>query len=59
MAEEKNPTDTIVINNIAYLSMILGDKDTSLKYYEKMIQYGNEEEKEFAEQQIRKLKKEQ
>lgn len=39
--------------------MILGDKDTSLKYYEKMIQYGNEEEKEFAEQQIRKLKKEQ
>jgi len=59
LAEEKNPTDTIVINNIAYLSMILGDKDTSLKYYEKMIQYGNEEEKEFAEQQIRKLKKEQ
>jgi hypothetical protein len=59
LAEEKNPTDTIVINNIAYLSMILCDKDTSLKYYEKMIQYGNEEEKEFAEQQIRKLKKEQ
>ena len=57
MAEEKNPTDTIVISNIALSFHITGDIDASLEYYEKLIQYGNEEEREYAEQQIRKLKK--
>lgn len=56
LAEEKNPRDTIVINNIAYLSMIMGDNKTALEYYEKLREYGNDEEKERAEQQIEELK---
>lgn len=59
LAEEKNPTDTIVISNIASLLSITGDIDASLEYYEKLIQYGNEEEREYAEQQIRELKNEE
>ena len=55
LAEQKDPFDTIVINNIAYLSMIIGDKDTSLKYYEKLREYGDEKYKEIAEQQIKEL----
>lgn len=55
LAEQKKPLDTIVINNIAYLSMIIGDKDTSLEYYEKLKKYGDEEEKKLAEQQIKEL----
>ncbi|HLV08612.1 MAG TPA: tetratricopeptide repeat protein [Halanaerobiales bacterium] len=55
LAEQKNPFDTIVINNIAYISMIMGDKDTSLEYYKKLKKYGDEEEIELAEQQIKKL----
>ncbi len=55
MAEERDPYDTIVINNIAYLSRVTGDIETALEYYEKLKLYGNEEEKEFAEAQIKKL----
>jgi tetratricopeptide (TPR) repeat protein len=55
MAEERDPYDTIVMNNIAYLSRVTGDIETALEYYEKLKLYGNEEEKEFAEAQIMKL----
>ena len=33
----------------------MGDKDTSLEYYKKLKKYGDEEEIELAEQQIKKL----
>src|SRR5690554_130963 len=55
LAEEKAPYDTIVISNIAYLSKVTGDIETALEYYEKLKLYGNEEEKDFAGEQIRTL----
>lgn len=55
LAEEKNPLDTVVINNIAYLSQVIGDKETSLQYYEKLNKYGDEIDKELAEQKIKEL----
>jgi tetratricopeptide (TPR) repeat protein len=55
LAEEQAPFDTIVINNIAYLSAITGDLETALEYYEKLKLYGNEEEKKLAEEQIKRF----
>lgn len=55
LAEEQAPYDTIVINNIAYLSTVTGDIETALEYYEKLKIYGNEEEKRLAEEQIKIL----
>lgn len=54
-AEERHPFDTIVISNIAYLYFLLDDKETSLAYYKKLKEYGDEQDKEFADEQIKTL----
>ena len=56
-AKEINPTDTIVLANIAYAYMQLNEKENSLSYYKKVSDLGNEQEKAFANQQIKLLEK--
>lgn len=56
-AEKIAPEDTIVLANIAHAYKLKGDKKMSIEYYEKMIKYGDEDTKEYAKQQIEKLKK--
>lgn len=55
-AEKINPTDVIILANIAHGYKLNGNNANSIEYYEKVIQYGNEEEKEFANYQINILK---
>lgn len=56
-AEKLDPRDCIVLANIAQAYKLKGDKKRSTEYYEKVIQYGDEESKEFAGKQIRELNK--
>lgn len=54
-AEKIDPEDAIVLGNIAQAYKLKGDKETSIKYYEKAIQYADEDFIEFAKQQILEL----
>lgn len=58
LAAAYNPEDTIVLNNIAYLAKVTGDRETALEYYKKLQEYGNAEEKELAAVQIKALEEE-
>ncbi len=54
-AEKVAPQDIVVLNNIAETYKRKGDKTNAKVYYEKIIRHGNEEEKQDAGQQIKKL----
>jgi len=54
-AEKKSPKDGIVLGNIAYVYTRLKDNNKAIEYYKKVIQYGDEETKSFARDQISKL----
>jgi tetratricopeptide (TPR) repeat protein len=56
-AEKINPKDSIVLSNIANGYKQTGNKAKAIEYYEKTIQYGDEEIKAFAKNQITELKK--
>lgn len=56
-AEKINPEDYIVLSNIAHGYKLKGEKDKAIEYYEKTIEFGNEQAIEFAKQQIEELKK--
>ncbi len=56
-AEENNPKDCVVLNNIAYVYKLKGDSSNAIKYYNRVIEYGNAEEKKYAEQFIEELTK--
>ncbi|HHC80321.1 MAG TPA: tetratricopeptide repeat protein, partial [Flavobacteriia bacterium] len=56
-AEKINPKDYIVLGNIAQTYKLKGNKKMSIKYYEKMLKYGDGQTKEFAKEQIANLKK--
>ena len=56
-AEKINPKDCIVLNNIAHGYKLQGNKKNAIKYYEKIIKYGDEEHVQYAKQQIEQLKK--
>jgi hypothetical protein len=56
-AEKLAPMDAIVLANIAQGYKLKGDKEMAIKYYKKVVQYGNESSIEFASQQIEELKK--
>jgi len=56
-AEQLNPKDYIVLNNIAQGYKLKGDKANAIKYYELMAQYGDEEAKQQARENIKALKK--
>jgi tetratricopeptide (TPR) repeat protein len=56
-AEKINPEDYIVLNNIANAYKRLKDIENAIKYYEKMLTYGDEQAKEFATMELEELKK--
>lgn len=57
-AEKIDSKDLIVLNNIAQAYKLKGDKKKSIKYYKKTIKYGDKDDKEYAKDQIGKLKNE-
>lgn len=56
-AEKIIPQDYIVLSNIAQGYKLKGDKKKAIKYYKKTIEYGDEQAKTYAKQQIDELKK--
>ncbi len=58
-AEKIDPTDAIVLVNIAQGYKLKGDKSTAIEYYEKVIKHGEESSIEYAKQQIEELRKEE
>lgn len=55
-AEKINPKDYIVLSNIAYGYKMKGDKAKAIEYYNKAIEFGDENTKEFAKQEIEEMK---
>jgi len=51
-AEAIAPTDIVILSNIAEAYSRQGDVINAKLYYEKIIEHGNEEEKEFAREKI-------
>ncbi|MDT3739774.1 MAG: tetratricopeptide repeat protein [Candidatus Kapabacteria bacterium] len=56
-AEKIAPEDYIILANIAQAYKLKGDNINSIKYYQKVIQFGNEQAKAFAKEQIKELEK--
>ncbi len=56
-AEKLNPTDFIVLNNIAQAYKLKGDRTNAIKYYELTEKYGDDEAKQKAKKNIMELKK--
>jgi tetratricopeptide (TPR) repeat protein len=56
-AEKINPKDYIVLSNLAHAYKLKGDKEKTIEYYEKTIEYGDEQAKQYAKQQLKELKK--
>ena len=56
-AENLNPKDGIVLMNLAHGYKMKGDKDKSIQYYMKAIEFVDAESKEYAKKQISELKK--
>ncbi|CAL2075359.1 Tetratricopeptide repeat protein [Tenacibaculum sp. 190524A05c] len=54
-AEKIRPKDYIVLGNIAQAYKLKGDKNKAIEYYKKTAEFGNEEAKQFAKQQIIEL----
>jgi tetratricopeptide (TPR) repeat protein len=57
-AEQLDPKDFIVLNNIAKAYDMTGDKSQAINYYELTEKYGDAEAKEHAKKEIKKLKSE-
>jgi tetratricopeptide (TPR) repeat protein len=55
-AEKINPKDYIVLSNIAQAYKLKGDKVNSIKYYELISKYGNDDAKQYSKDQIKQLK---
>lgn len=55
-AEKINPKDFIVLNNIAYCYKKLNNKNLAIKYYEKIVKYGDDRSIKQAKMEIEKLK---
>lgn len=56
-AEKIDPKDAIVLGNIAHGYKLKGDKGKAIEYYEKVTRCGDTEMIEFANDQIKELKK--
>lgn len=56
-AEELNPSDGIVLSNIAQAYKLKGDTSQALDYYQKMLKLENPQAVDFARQQIEELNK--
>lgn len=54
-AEKLSPEDWIVLNNIAYAYKNLGERKKAMSYYEKVRQYGDEDARKRAEEELKEL----
>jgi len=50
------PSDSIVLNNIAYCYAQVDDKPNAIKYYQLTVKYGDADAKEFAGKKLKELK---
>jgi tetratricopeptide (TPR) repeat protein len=57
MAEKINPKDFIVLNNLASAYKMTGDTANAIKYYELTKKYGDQQAKQQAEENLKKLRK--
>jgi tetratricopeptide (TPR) repeat protein len=55
-AEKVAPTDFTVLSNIAYAYRLKGDLKNCILYYEKTMEHGDEQAKQFAAEQIKLIK---
>ena len=55
-AEKINPEDFIVLNNIANAYKRIGDIKNAIKYYEKTLEFGDEQAKSMATKELEVLK---
>lgn len=58
-AEKKAPKDCVVLGNIAQAYKLKGNKKNAAKYYTLITKYGDADAKNFAQQQLEKLKQTQ
>lgn len=56
-AEKIDPKDPIILFNIAHAYKLMGDKENSIAYYEKIIKLDDQKAAEYAKEQITALKK--
>lgn len=56
-AEKINPTDFVVLGNIAQAYKMKDDKINAIKYYELVKKYGNEDAKANSDENIKNLRK--
>jgi tetratricopeptide (TPR) repeat protein len=56
-AEKINPKDPVILGNIAQGYKLKGDKTNAIKYYRKVIKYGDDEYSTYAKTQINELSK--
>jgi tetratricopeptide (TPR) repeat protein len=56
-AEKLNPKDYIVLSNIAQAYKLIGDTKNAIKYYKLTIKHGDEQAKQYAQEQIKELEK--
>lgn len=57
VAEKIDPKDYVVLANIAQCYKLQGNNSKAVEYYKKVNQYGDEQAKEYAKEQIKELKK--
>lgn len=55
-AEAMHPQDAVILSNIAWCYLEMKDEKNATAYYEKVMQYGDPEMKEFAAYQLEQLK---
>jgi tetratricopeptide (TPR) repeat protein len=55
-AEKIDKRDGIVLANVAHTYVEIGRKDKAIEYYNKMLQYGNDEDKQYAKARLAELK---
>lgn len=55
-ATKISPTDTIILNNLAFCYTNLKDTENAKKYYKLMYENGDEKTKKFAQEKLDKLK---
>lgn len=53
-----NPKDALVLGNIAHTHMLMRNNGEAIRYYRRMIKFGNEEHRQFARLRIEQLENE-
>ncbi len=54
-AEELNPDDVIVLNNIALCYVNLDDRESARRYFERLLDYPDEVERAYVEERLKNL----